>query len=112
MRLLICPIDVLIGQISIEESIVLPGAKKSRYIKASVKREVLQEAQHQCEFVGKNGKRCLENKKLEYAHLKPFSLGGENSKANLKIYCKGHNQFDAIKIFGAKKMQGYKSLLK
>jgi hypothetical protein len=98
--------EVLKGQISIEENI-RSGAKRSRYIKAKVKRAVLENAQRQCEFVGKNGRRCQETMKLEYAHLKPFSHGGENSQVNLKIYCKGHNQFDAIKVFGQKKMTAY-----
>ncbi len=66
----------------------------SRYIQAHVKEEVLKKSDHQCEFVGTNGKRCEAKTKLEFAHHYPYSLGGENKASNLKIYCKTHNLFE------------------
>jgi hypothetical protein len=72
----------------------------SRYIQAQVKDEVMKKSQHQCEFVGANGKRCEAKTKLEFAHHYPFSLGGENILSNLKLFCKTHNIFEHQKLVG------------
>ncbi len=66
----------------------------SRYIDSITKSEVMKKSQHQCEYVGNQGKRCEAKTKLEFAHHYPFSLGGENSAGNLKIYCKTHNLYE------------------
>jgi hypothetical protein len=104
--------EVIKGQIAIDE--VISNAKsrdvqkkRSRNIKANVKMAVAKKAKNQCEFVGINGKRCECREKLEFAHVNAFAKGGENSEDNLKLFCKGHNQFDAIKVFGREKMQKY-----
>ncbi len=48
----------------------------SRYIDSVTKSEVMKKSQHQCEYVGNQGKRCEAKTKLEFAHHYPFSLGG------------------------------------
>jgi len=77
--------------------------KRSRYIRAEVKRQVIQESQGQCTFVSKiTGKRCSETRGLQYEHCQPFALGGSNDISNLKSYCFHHNQWAREKIFGAR----------
>jgi sulfur relay (sulfurtransferase) DsrC/TusE family protein len=101
------------GQIAIDEVIVdskfgnVQKNARPRYINANIKKNVTQKANGQCEFVGTNGRRCECKTKLEFAHIKAFAHGGENSEENLKLFCKSHNQFDAIKVFGREKMQQY-----
>jgi hypothetical protein len=40
-------------------------------------------------------------------NITPYSQGGKSTIENLKMYCKAHNQFDAIQVFGKRKMQNY-----
>jgi hypothetical protein len=82
-------------------------AKNSRYIPLGVKQQILKRANHQCEFIGINGVRCNSHYKLEYAHIIPYAHGGENGLKNLSLFCKSHNQHDAIKMMGPKKMAPY-----
>jgi hypothetical protein len=93
-----------------QEKIITPtvqGKTTTRYIPVDIKRSVLKRANHRCEFIAANGKRCDGSYKLEYAHLIPYSHGGKTTIENLKMYCKAHNQFDAIQVFGKEKMQTY-----
>ncbi|MDO9181416.1 MAG: HNH endonuclease, partial [Bacteriovorax sp.] len=103
--------DYFIREAKKEKATLTTQSEKenSRYIQASVKRFVLKRAEHRCEFIGVNGKRCEGTYKLEYAHVTPFAHGGRATTANLKLYCKSHNQFDAIVFFGQEKMRPYLS---
>jgi hypothetical protein len=96
------------GQMAMEEVIGnVQKKRQSRYIKADIKVTVAKKAGNQCEYVGANGRRCECKEKLEFAHVKAFALGEENREVNLKLFCKSHNQFDAIKVFGREKMRRY-----
>jgi hypothetical protein len=71
----------------------------SRYIPKHVERVIFKRAGHQCEAVDKKGNRCKEKRNLQLDHIKPFRLGGDNSLANIRILCSGHNQRRSFKTF-------------
>jgi hypothetical protein len=79
--------------------------KNSRYIPVKVKAATIARAQAQCEYVGASGKRCLEKRHLQFEHVLPFALGGKNGEANIKYYCRSHNQLTAIEVFGQKRVK-------
>ncbi len=79
--------------------------KKSRYIPVQTKRKLFKEAHYQCEFRNSNGTRCSSRVHLQVEHIEPYSLGGSNQRENLKILCQTHNHYNAIKIFGYKKLE-------
>jgi hypothetical protein len=72
----------------------------SRYIPVKVKAKTIARAQLQCEYVGASGKRCDEKRHLQFEHVTPFAKGGGNGEANIKIYCRSHNQLTAMEQFG------------
>ena len=75
-------------------------AKKSRYITAAVKHKVWLRDQNRCTYVdSQSGKRCVAAKNLELDHRRPFALGGSNSAENLRLLCRNHNQYLAIKTY-------------
>lgn len=80
-------------QASHATSMVKKGAvERTRYIVAQEKRITNHRAQGQCEFVSAiTGQRCNSKHALEFHHVKPFALGGENTANNLKLYCRIHN---------------------
>lgn len=85
--------------------------KNTRYIQAEVKRQVWKRDQGQCSFKCQ-GRRCEAKHFLEFDHIKPFALGGEATVENLRLRCRTHNQWAALKIFGAKKISQYVPRLK
>jgi hypothetical protein len=72
----------------------------SRYIPVKVKAKAIARAQLQCEYVGASGKKCDEKRHLQFEHVTPFAKGGKNGEANIKIYCRSHNQLTAMEQFG------------
>ena len=71
----------------------------SRYVPASVKRQVWERDGGRCAFSGAEG-RCTETGFLEYHHLVPFASGGETSAGNLELRCRAHNEYEADLWFG------------
>ena len=71
----------------------------SRYIPASVKREVWARDGGQCAFVGANG-RCTEQGFLEFHHVVPYAVGGQTMPENLELRCRAHNSYEAEQYFG------------
>ena len=67
--------------------------RRSRYIAAAVRRKVFHRAQHQCEYVGKDHRRCESRHQLEVDHITSFSHGGHNKESNLQLLCKNHNLY-------------------
>lgn len=63
----------------------------TRYIVAQEKRITYRRAQGRCEFISSTGQRCSSKHALEFHHVRPFALGGENTARNLKLYCRVHN---------------------
>lgn len=71
----------------------------SRYVPASVRREVWRRDAGRCAFVGVHG-RCTETGRLEIHHLEPFARGGASTVANLELRCRAHNQYESTLLFG------------
>ena len=85
-----------------------PQRKESRYIPASLKREVWKKGCGSCEYVSPvTGKRCSSKYGLQIDHIVPWALGGETSAQNLRLLCGCHNRLAAIEVFGEQKLQSY-----
>ncbi|WPU63459.1 HNH endonuclease [Peredibacter starrii] len=67
----------------------LPPAKVGRVISASVKREVYTR--------DKKCTNCGSTRNLNYDHILPYSMGGPNTKENLRLLCSPCNQRARIK---------------
>ena len=67
---------------------------------AQIKRDVWQKAQGRCE-------KCGSQHALQYDHIKPRAIGGDNSRQNLRLLCRNCNQRAAIVNLGLTKMQLY-----
>jgi len=72
-----------------------------RHIPPHVKRVVRERDRGQCTFVGENGHRCLARKFLQYDHIDPVARGGQSTVDNIRLHCRGHNQLEAERVFGA-----------
>lgn len=80
--------------------------KISRYISVKNKQAVRERSGGRCEFVDHvSGRRCESRFDLEFDHIRPFSHGGPSVAENLRHLCSSHNHWEAIKIFGAQKIQ-------
>lgn len=75
----------------------------TRYIRAEVKRAVYERDGQRCTYIDSvTGRRCPSHFKLEFEHLKPFSLGGISDVTNLTLRCKNHNLLSAIHTYSDK----------
>jgi len=79
----------------------LATTPRTRSIVAALRRDVWTRDQGRCSFVGEDGHRCNETRRLEFGHLHPWGKRGENSAANLALRCRAHNAFEADRDFGA-----------
>jgi hypothetical protein len=82
---------------------------KSRYIPASLKREVWKRDQGKCTYKSPDGKRCESRFALEIDHKTPWSLGGRTELGNLRLLCRAHNRQQAFAKLGAQVMGAYLS---
>jgi len=72
------------------------SARRTRRIPNGVRRAVAERDGYRCAYVDpETGRRCCETRFLEYQHVDAFSRGGLHSVENLKLFCRGHNQFAA-----------------
>jgi len=72
------------------------GARRTRRIPNAVRRAVAERDGYRCAYVDpETGRRCCETRFLEFQHVEAFSRGGLHSVENLKLFCRGHNQFAA-----------------
>ena len=70
------------------------GARRSRYIPASVRREVWRRDGGCCSYVDPHsGRRCGSRFLLQLDHIVPFALGGSAEPGNLRLHCAAHNRF-------------------
>ena len=76
-------------------------SRSTRQIPAHVRRTVWLRDGGQCAFVGSHG-RCAERAFLEYHHVRPYAHGGLTEAQNIELRCKGHNNFEARQVFGAR----------
>jgi hypothetical protein len=61
---------------SLDETATSPS---SRYIPAAVRRAVRERDADPCTFVDERGRRCTEQRGLEFHHRDPFGRGGDHS---------------------------------
>ena len=62
--------------------------KRSRYISAATRVDVLRRDNHRCVFCGVSARKA----ELEIDHIIPFSHGGSNAISNLQTLCRACNQ--------------------
>lgn len=75
----------------------------SRYIPASLRRQVIQKAKGRCEYKDPaTGRVCNSTWQIEVDHIYPRALGGTNTIDNLRCLCRSHNFLMANKILGEK----------
>lgn len=71
-------------------------AKRSRYIAATTRVDVLRRDNHRCVFCGVSAQKA----ELEIDHIIPFSQGGGNAMSNLQTLCKACNQGKSNRFSG------------
>lgn len=102
------------------EEVVTPPAEKKTWpektspktlnlqrFSTAVKRLAWQKAQSQCEYVSPAGHRCEARHHLEFDHRKPVALGGASHAGNVRVLCREHNVFQAVRKLGAPVMARY-----
>ena len=102
-------LDVLRGQLEKQKFAATtkprPRPRRStnnkRHIPAQVRHAVWQRDQGQCAFVTERGQRCASRKFLEFDHIDPVARGGEATVEGIRLLCRGHNQYEAERTFGA-----------
>jgi hypothetical protein len=77
------------------EETVTQTRKRSRYISASIQKQVWQSYGHLgCTYVDSStGRRCGSKADLEIDHIVPFAMGGRNELGNLRLVCSQHNRW-------------------
>jgi hypothetical protein len=106
-------LDALMGQLEQQKFAATetprpPSGRPSaspRHIPAHVKRAVWQRDQGQCTFVTERGERCRSRKFLEYDHIEPVARNGQATVSRVRLRCRGHNQLEAERTFGAEFMK-------
>jgi 5-methylcytosine-specific restriction endonuclease McrA len=73
---------------------VVPKNKR-KYISVKVKRAVFARANHCCELVHSDGRRCGSKFQLQTDHRIPLACGGTNDFENLRALCGVHNRSEA-----------------
>ncbi len=75
-----------------------------RRIPAAIRRAVWERDDGRCSFESGSGRRCDATRGLEFDHVLPVARGGESTPGNLRLRCRGHNQFEAERAFGTEFM--------
>jgi len=81
---------------------------RSRYVPAPVKRAVRARDANQCRFVNEQGRRCTEQRGLEFHHHDPFGRGGDHNIENVSLTCRVHNTYLAERDYGKDVMKKYR----
>ena len=84
------------------------ATKIGRYVSPQLRRTVWQRDQDQCTFVDLTSRRrCQSRFQLEIDHIRPFGKGGVSNLENLRLLCRAHNAWEAIRSYGPNKMALY-----
>ncbi len=75
-----------------------------RHVPAAVKRAIWERDEGRCTFVGESGHRCESRDFLELDHVDPVARGGRATVDGMRLRCRGHNQLEAERVFGAEFM--------
>jgi 5-methylcytosine-specific restriction endonuclease McrA len=83
--------------------------ERSRYIPASVQRQVRLRDGNKCVNTNpKTGERCGSRYDIQFDHFPiPFATGGENSVENLRLVCRACNLLHGVQRFGRDKIAAY-----
>jgi 5-methylcytosine-specific restriction endonuclease McrA len=65
-----------------------------------VRRAVLERDGLRCTWQSPDGVRCENRAWLELDHIHPRGQGGTNHPANIRIFCRPHNQLAAERAYG------------
>jgi hypothetical protein len=75
-------------------------------ISVHIKRRLWARDQGRCAFLDPlTHARCSATHHLEIDHIEARALGGSNELSNLRLLCRAHNQYAAIRQFGLAKME-------
>ena len=77
----------------------------SRHIPAAVARQVYVRDAGRCSFISKDGRRCNCRVFLEIDHVLPFAAGGAAAVENLRLRCRAHNDWHALRYFGRARVE-------
>lgn len=77
------------------------GETRTRYIPVEVRQAVWERDEERCSHVSPTGRRCGSTHQLEFDHREPFALGGPSSVANVRVFCRPHNQAHARAVIGS-----------
>ena len=66
----------------------------------AARREVMARDGFQCTYISPDGARCAERGWLEVDHRLCRARGGTGAADNLRVLCRAHNQFEAVRVFG------------
>jgi hypothetical protein len=80
---------------------------RSRWVPTAVRWAVYLRDGGRCSFLGNDGHRCNSTYQLEFDHWRAFSLGGEHSVTNCRLFCSRHNRYEAERTLGARLMRKY-----
>jgi hypothetical protein len=83
----------------------------SRYVPAAVRREVYARHGRQCAYVSPAGHRCVQRRRIELHHVRPYAAGGPTVASNLQPRCKLHNQYEADRYFDRQQREAALDLL-
>jgi len=72
-----------------------------RHIPMHVKCTVWKRDGGQCTFVSEFGQRCPARTPLEFDHIVEVARGGASTVENIRLRCRGHNQYTAGQTLGA-----------
>jgi hypothetical protein len=87
-----------------------PARSDSRSIPAEMKRVVWTRDQGRCRYVDrKSGRRCNSSYALQIDHIIPYAKGGLTELRNLRLLCRTHNRLHAIRSFGERKTNLYRT---
>jgi hypothetical protein len=53
-----------------------------------------------CAFVSTDGRRCADERFLEFHHVVPYARGGPSTADNIELRCRAHNGYEAERHFG------------
>ena len=73
---------------------------QTRHVRISVKRNIYQRANGQCEFRNQQGQRCQSRHQLEFDHIQSVSHGGDSQFENIQLLCRYHNQMKVKNTHG------------
>ena len=77
------------------------GGHDPRHISADVMRAVWKRDGGQCTFVSESGHRCEVRGDVEFDHETEVARGGGSAVDNVRLRCRGHNQYTAEQTYGA-----------